>query len=98
MWTPGIDPRLIAHNTPARRTILRTSRIARQNDAQCFEARLENGGILLKNGARTALAGPAYRRFSHGWGWDPIIPGGMAPSKHRRSSSRGREPSHRTLR
>ena len=53
------------------RTILRTWRIVRRNYAQYFEAGLENGGISPKNGARTALVGRPYRRFSHGWGWDP---------------------------
>ena len=50
---------------------MRPWRIGRQNYAQCFEARIENGGISSKNGVRTALLGLPYRRFSHGWGWDP---------------------------
>src|SRR4051794_32412405 len=73
MLPPGIDPRLIAHNTPPHRTILRTLRIARQNYAQCFEAGLEDGGILSKNGAKGTLIDRPYRRFSHGWGWDPYV-------------------------
>jgi len=89
MWTPGIDPRLIAHNTPAHRTIWRTSRIVRQNYAQCFESRLEDGGILPKNRPRPALIGRPYRRFSHGWGWDPTSARAPACSPARAVSSIG---------
>jgi len=71
MLTPGIGPRFIAHNTPAGRRTLRPLRIARQNYAQCFEARGENGGILSKKVGENGPAGLPYRRFSHGWGWDP---------------------------
>jgi type I restriction enzyme, R subunit len=45
--------------------------IGRQNYAQCFEAGVENGGISSKNGVTTAPVSLPYRRFSHGWGWDP---------------------------
>ena len=28
---------------------------------------------MRKNGVGTILAGRPYRRFSHGWGWDPTF-------------------------
>src|SRR4051812_31017028 len=77
-----IGPRFIARNTPARRRTLRTRRIARQNYAQCSEGRVEDGGILLKNRARTALVGRPYRRFSHGWGWDPWLRASVLDHSH----------------
>jgi hypothetical protein len=71
MLTPGIGPRFLAQNTPARWRTLRTLRVVRHDFAQCFDAAVENGGISSKNGARTALVGLPYRRFSPTWGWDP---------------------------
>jgi hypothetical protein len=53
MLTPGIGPRFLAQNTPARRRILRPLRHGRHNFAQCFEAWVENRGISPKNGVRT---------------------------------------------
>ena len=88
MSTPGIGPCFIAQNTLARWRTLRTRRIGRQNYAQCFATGVENGGISSKNGVRTALVGFPYRRFSHGWGWDPLPclrrrPGAMLPRTRR---------------
>src|SRR5262249_10604529 len=78
MSTLGIDLYLIAHNTPARETLLRTRRIARQNYAQCFEAGPENGGVFPEKPAPPALIGPPFRRFSHGRGWDPRLCSGWS--------------------
>src|SRR5689334_7136260 len=50
MSTPGIDPVVIAPNTPACGRRLRPWRVGRQNYAQCFETRLERGRLCRRTG------------------------------------------------
>src|SRR4051812_38417624 len=73
MLTPGIGARFIAPNTPARRRTLRPMRHGRQNYAQCVAAFFRFRPPWAPRPPRLTTDGGPYRRFSHGWGWDPFV-------------------------
>ena len=71
MLTPGIAPRFIARNTAVRTGTWRRIRHGRQNYAQCGAAPFHFEFPSAPNRPRLTADGAPYRRFSHGWGWDP---------------------------
>src|SRR3954453_1534456 len=72
MLTPGIGPRFIARNTPALGRTLRPIRHGRQNYAQYVAVFPRFRPPRTPNPPRLTTDGGSYRRFSHGWGWDPL--------------------------
>src|SRR5262245_50415186 len=72
MLTPGIGPCFIAQNTLARRRTLRSLPHVRHDFAQYLGAPHRFGSFWRPSFPRMTVEGVPYRRFSHGWGWEPF--------------------------